>query len=41
MKNYVKDMEPQILKARQDRVFITHSGCDPELYAYMLRLKSI
>lgn len=25
---YVKDLESQLLKAKKDRVFITHSGCD-------------
>lgn len=28
---YVKDMEQELLHARKDRVFITHSGCDTEL----------
>lgn len=28
---YVKDMETDLLKAKKDRVFITHSGCDPRL----------
>lgn len=28
---YVKDMEEELLKAKKDRVFITHSGCDPRL----------
>lgn len=28
---YVKDMEQELLHARKDRVFITHSGCDEEL----------
>lgn len=27
---YVKDMESELLKAKQDRIFITHSGCDRE-----------
>ena len=27
---YVKDMEADLLKARKERVFITHSGCDEE-----------
>ena len=27
---YAKDLEPELRKARQDRVFITHSGCDRE-----------
>ena len=26
--HYVKDMEPELLTARPERVFITHSGCD-------------
>ncbi len=26
--DYVKDMEPELLKAEKARVFITHSGCD-------------
>lgn len=29
--SYVKDLEPQIQNAKNDRVFITHSGCDEEL----------
>ncbi len=29
--NYVQDLEPQMHRARTDRVFITHSGCDEEL----------
>lgn len=29
--SYVKDMEEDLKKARPDRVFITHSGCDPEI----------
>ena len=28
---YVKDMEPELKKARKDRVFITHSPCDKEI----------
>lgn len=28
--NYVQDMEETLLKAKKDRVFITHSGCDKE-----------
>lgn len=28
--NYVQDMEDALLKAKKDRVFITHSGCDKE-----------
>lgn len=28
--NYVQDMEEDLLKAKKDRVFITHSGCDKE-----------
>ncbi len=26
--SYAKDMEPQLLRAKKERVFITHSGCD-------------
>lgn len=29
--NYAKDMESELLKAKCDRVFITHSGCDEEI----------
>ncbi len=29
--DYVKDMEPSLKKARKERVFITHSGCDEEI----------
>lgn len=28
--NYAKDLEPMLLKAKTDRVFITHSGCEQE-----------
>lgn len=28
---YVKDMEQDLLHAKKDRVFITHSGCDKEI----------
>lgn len=28
--NYVKDMETELLQAKKDRVFITHSGCDAQ-----------
>lgn len=28
---YVSDLEPELAKAKKDRVFITHSGCDEEL----------
>lgn len=28
---YTKDMEEELLKAKKDRVFITHSGCDEEV----------
>lgn len=31
--DYVKDMEPSLKKARKERVFITHSGCDEEIVA--------
>jgi len=30
---YVKDMEEELLKAKKDRVFITHSGCDAGIVA--------
>ncbi|MCR5515199.1 MAG: DegV family protein [Lachnospira sp.] len=30
---YVSDLEPELAKAKKDRVFITHSGCDEELIA--------
>ena len=29
--DYVKDMEQELLSAKKERVFITHSGCDREL----------
>lgn len=29
--NYVHDLEPQLKRARENRVFITHSGCDEAL----------
>ena len=29
--SYVKDMEDELKNARNDRVFITHSGCDREI----------
>lgn len=29
--NYAQDMEEALLKAKKDRVFITHSGCDREV----------
>ena len=29
--DYVKDLEPELKKAKADRVFITHSGCTPEI----------
>jgi len=28
---YAKDLEPEMLHSKRDRVFITHSGCDHEL----------
>ena len=31
--HYVKDLEEEFLRARKDRVFITHSGCDDDLIA--------
>ena len=39
---YVKDMEADLLQARPDRVFITHSGCEQEIidevYDYLKQL---
>lgn len=29
--DYVQDLEEDLKKAKTDRVFITHSGCDPEI----------
>ena len=29
--DYTKEMEPQLLAAKKDRVFITHSGCETEV----------
>ena len=29
--SYVKDMEKDLKNSRQERVFITHSGCDREI----------
>lgn len=29
--DYAKEMEPQLLEAKKDRVFITHSGCEAEV----------
>lgn len=31
--DYAKEMEPQLLEAKKDRVFITHSGCEAEVLA--------
>lgn len=31
IETYVKDMEAELLTAKADRVFITHSGCDAEI----------
>ncbi len=31
--SYAKDMEAQMLQAKKDRVFITHSGCDEDVIA--------
>ena len=28
---YARDLEPVMRRAKRDRVFITHSGCDPEI----------
>ena len=40
--DYVKDMEPALLKAKTDRVFITHSGCkDEDLAAVRSYLESL
>lgn len=33
VKAYVQDLEPELKSARPERVFITHSGCSPELVA--------
>ncbi len=33
MVDYVRDMEQELLRARKDRVFITHSGCDESIIA--------
>lgn len=40
--DYVRDMEPALLKAKTDRVFITHSGCkDEDLSAVRSYLESL
>lgn len=31
IKSYVEDLTPLLIKARKDRVFITHSGCDDSI----------
>lgn len=31
--SYVREMEEELKKAKGERVFITHSGCDPEIIA--------
>ena len=31
--SYTKDMESDLKAAKPDRVFITHSGCDPQIVA--------
>lgn len=40
--HYVKDMEIELLKAKSDRIFITHSGCEKsdidEVYYYLKNL---
>ncbi|MBE5952599.1 MAG: DegV family protein [Lachnospiraceae bacterium] len=40
--DYVKELEPQLKKARKDRVFITHSGCKSEVvssvYNYLTKM---
>ncbi|MBP1755897.1 MAG: degV family protein [Firmicutes bacterium] len=33
IRSYTKDLEPELLKADPARVFITHSGIDPEIEA--------
>ena len=33
---YVADLEEELAKAKKDRVFITHSGCDKELIAKVM-----
>ncbi len=30
LRDYVKDMEQELKNAKEDRVFITHSGCEGE-----------
>lgn len=43
VKTYVKEMEENLLKAKKDRVFLTHSGCDEglieEVKAYLESLQ--
>ena len=29
--SYVEDLEPELLNAKKEEVFITHSGCDAQL----------
>lgn len=40
--SYIKDMEDDLKKAKTDRVFITHSGCDQktidQVYDYLSEL---
>ena len=40
--DYTKDMEADLLQAKKDRVFITHSGCDSatvdSVYEYLKQL---
>ena len=31
--SYVREMEEELKRAKRERVFITHSGCDPEIIA--------
>lgn len=42
IKEYVKDLEPQIKAAKKDRIFITHSGCKSEVvssvYNYLVKM---
>lgn len=40
LQTYAKELEPQLLKARPDRVFITHSGCGQEIIDDVYRFLS-
>lgn len=35
LKKYVKDLEPALLNSANEQVFITHSGCDPEILNFV------